>query len=142
MKTLKSLTIAGLLSLVLIFSGSASAENAPILDQPASFGTTESDLGEYIFENLDYPKSLVDEEYEVKVEITFWVDKFGHVLNAEVGSSNEVGGKDNQITPVEMSLFETAALDVVQGMPKWTPAIVHGESQPVQYKLPILFKTQ
>ena len=118
------------------------AENPPVMDQPATFGTEESDLGNYIFENLDYPKSLVDEGYSVKVEITFWVDKFGHVLNAEIGSSNEVGGKADEITPVEMSLFETAALDVVEEMPKWSPAIVQGKSLPVQYKLPILFKTQ
>ena len=118
---------------------SAMAVNKTVADEPATFGTEQTDLNSYLTEELTYPKSLVDEGYEVKVVVKFWVDKYGNVLNAELMSSevtnDKVPGKGH------IELFEQEALSTIKNMPKWNPAVVGAQHAPSQYKLPILFKT-
>ena len=136
MKTQKLIITA-----VLVITSVVSMASNPVVsnkyDEPATFGTEQTDLSEYLKEELDYPKSLVDEGYEVKVVVKFWVDKFGNVLNAELMSAEETTSKE--MAKGHLELFEEEAVETVKNMPKWNPATVNGTAAPVQYKLPILF---
>jgi periplasmic protein TonB len=140
LETLKTMTMAGALGLALMLTSSTFANNAPIVDNPTSFGEDQIDLDEYIAQNVKYPESLLESGYEVIVNITFWIDKFGNVLNAEVIKTTPVGSKKDMMSIHDLSLFETAALNAVRDMPKWDPAVINGKSLPRQYKLPIFFK--
>lgn len=140
MRTMKSHKLSGIAGGFFLLMLTASMALASSPDQPATFGTTETDLKEYLAENLEYPKSLVDEGYEVKVYVKFWVDKFGKVLNAEIHST-QLMNDTKRISEADLSLFDASALAAINVMPRWTPAVVDGKEAPVQFVLPILFKT-
>jgi hypothetical protein len=141
--TFSTMIMVGLFSLALIStSGSAFAGNPPLADNPTSFGPEQIDLNDYIAQNVQYPTSLVESGYKVVVDITFWVDKFGNVINAEIITTRKIGSKTADITSEDLSLFQEAALEAVEEMPQVRPVVIDGVVRPRQYSLPIFFREQ
>ncbi len=91
---------------------------------PAFPGGTEAWL-EFLKKFLQAPEDL-EPGQRIEVQVKFWVGVDGIVSNAEVIKS---GGKS----------FDKEVLRVLKKMPKWEPAIQHGNYVAVAYTQPVIF---
>ncbi len=91
---------------------------------PAFPGGTEAWL-EFLRKFLQAPEDL-EPGQRIEVQVKFWVGVDGIVSNAEVIKS---GGKS----------FDKEVLRVLKKMPKWEPAIQHGNYVAVAYTQPVIF---
>ncbi len=82
---------------------------------------------EYIYKNLEYPKSARENGIEGMIVVQYVVGKDGAIRDAKIIRDLGHGCGD-------------AGLKVVNSMPKWTPGMQRGKAVAVQYTLPMRFK--
>lgn len=107
------------------------------VDKGAEF---DGDINTYISENMKYPKEAMESGIEGRVVIGFKVDEDGYVKDPQVITENYSfanGAKGNGIKP---NVLATAAMEVVQKMPRWTPAEKDGKKVVMYYQQPFTFK--
>ena len=99
-----------------------------LVDQMPLFrdDTTYKELTQWLFQNVKYPAEAVAKEIQGRVFVQFIVDEQGNVRDATVIRS---------VDP----LLDQAALEVVSGMPPWSPGIQGGKPVKVYMKVPISF---
>ncbi|MGK0280114.1 MAG: TonB family protein, partial [Litorivivens sp.] len=83
-------------------------------------------LAQYIHDNLEYPNDALRHKIEGEVSIAFVIDCGGVVRNVEIIESSH-------------TYLESAALNLVHGMPVWTPASRAGQSLESKFILPLSF---
>lgn len=81
----------------------------------------------YIDRNLKYPEEAKKNKIEGVVVMQFVVEKNGDITNPRV------------VRRLEASL-DSVAMNLVKGMPRWTPASDHGVKVRCKYSVPIAFK--
>ena len=104
-------------------------------DQIASRYTTKSAefpggydaLSRYISENLEYPEQAKKQNIQGEVNVAFVIDTTGYIQNVQVVESVHY-------------FLDKSALNLVFGMPQWTPAQRRGIKVPSKFILPITFR--
>jgi len=86
-------------------------------------------LHRYIAHHIVYPQEAIDSNIQGKVIVRFVVDTEGVVTDAEI-----VRGIHPQL--------DTAAIQVVENMPKWKPGEDNGRKVNVYFAIPITFHQQ
>lgn len=81
----------------------------------------------WIMDNLDYPRTALDEGVEGRVVVSFVIERDGSVTGIEGLQS-----PDKRLTD--------AAVGAIARSPRWTPGRQHGEPVRVKYTLPVDFK--
>ena len=81
----------------------------------------------YIDRNLKYPEEAKNNKIEGVVVMQFVVEKNGDITNPRV------------VRRLEASL-DSVAMNLIKGMPRWTPASDHGVKVRCKYSVPIAFK--
>lgn len=81
----------------------------------------------YIDRNLKYPEEAKKNKIEGVVVMQFVVEKNGDITNPRV------------VRRLESSL-DSVAMNLIKGMPRWTPASDHGMKVRCKYSVPISFK--
>lgn len=81
----------------------------------------------YIDRNLKYPENAKNNKIEGVVVMQFVVEKNGDITNPRV------------VRRLEASL-DSVAMNLIKGMPRWTPASDHGVKVRCKYSVPIAFK--
>ena len=81
----------------------------------------------YIDRNLKYPEEAKENKIEGVVVMQFVVEKNGDITNPKV------------VRKLEASL-DSVAMNLIKGMPRWTPASDHGVKVRCKYSVPIAFK--
>src|SRR5689334_20494038 len=87
----------------------------------------DSKLMDYLKQNIKFPNDLKDKHVGGRVYVNFIVDTIGKVISAHVIRSSG------------FAEFDSAAIDVVNAMPNWTPGKQSGKVVSVSYNLPINF---
>jgi protein TonB len=97
-------------------------EPITVADRMPEFKNLES----YIRDSIQYPELELREGIEGTLYVTFVVEENGALSDIKIlrGISGGQGYND-------------AAIKVLEGMPKWTPGIYHGEKVRVRMNLPI-----
>ncbi len=98
-----------------------------VAEQMPEFPGGEVALINYIAENVVYPEQAQENDIEGKIFVKFVVTKKGKVDKVEV-----VRGEDD--------LLKDAAVEVVEGLPDFTPGKQRGKPVSVWYTVPIEFK--
>ena len=104
-------------------------EPDPIVDIPEvdpSFPGGEIALGQYLRDNIRYPKTAIDVGLQGRIIIGFVVDKNGNITDVSV-----LKGK--------APILDEEALRVVKSMPKWNPGMQGGRNIKARYRIPIDF---
>lgn len=81
----------------------------------------------YIDRNLKYPEEAIKNKIEGVVVMQFVVEKNGDITSPKV------------VRKLEASL-DSVAMNLIKGMPRWTPASDHGIKVRCKYSIPIAFK--
>ena len=97
------------------------------VEQMPSFPGGQKALLEYLAANVRYPDDCGEICFQGRVVVSFVVERDGSITEAKVVKS------------VYPSLDEEA-LRVVNGMPKWSPGKLNGETVRIKYVIPITFK--
>lgn len=100
-----------------------------VVEQMPSFPGGQNALFEYLTANVRYPDDCEETCVQGRVIVSFVVERDGSIAEAKVVKS------------VYPSLDEEA-LRVVNGMPKWIPGKLNGESVRTKYTIPITFRIQ
>ena len=87
-------------------------------------------MGDYLRNEIRYPKKCVEQKIEGRSIITFVVGKNGKISKVKVLRS--AGNK----------LLDKEAKRAVKSMPRWQPGTHQGKVVKVQMTLPVLFKLQ
>jgi TonB family protein len=87
-------------------------------------------MGDYLRNEIRYPKKCVEQKIEGRSIITFVVGKNGKISKVKVLRS--AGNK----------LLDKEAKRAVKSMPRWQPGTHKGKVVKVQMTLPVLFKLQ
>lgn len=89
----------------------------------------QSALFEYLAKNMKFPKSEQDKDVKARVVVSFNVCKDGSIADAKIVKS-------------QGEAFDSEALRLINGMPKWTPGTRDGKAIDVKYTIPIMFITE
>ncbi len=89
-----------------------------------SFRGGQTALMEYLSKQTVVPASVKD---KCRAIVSFTIERNGEIINAMISKSS--GNKD----------ADAEALRVVNGMPKWYPGKIKGQSVQVKYTLPVTF---
>jgi TonB family protein len=88
-------------------------------------------LDNYVNDHINYPQDAVDNDITGIVRVSFVVDENGKISKAKLVSPQRVGnGLDEE------------ALRVINNMPEWKPATVHGRKIKTRLELPISFQVE
>jgi TonB family protein len=96
-----------------------------------SFAGGTDEMRKYLKDNLKYPESAKEKEFEGTVFVDFVIDEKGRVR--EVVASDVVG------QDVDFSLKEES-VRVVASMPLWKPGTQHGKAVDTSFSIPITFE--
>ncbi len=110
---------------------SASTPSAPIYnaaEQMPRFPGGETELINFIEENLKYPEAAQKAGIEGRVIVQFVVEESGRVASPII------------LRGVEE--LNQAAIDVVNAMPAWAPGMQDGKPVNVKFTLPVTFRLQ
>lgn len=88
--------------------------------------TTYKELTQWLLQNVKYPAEAASEGIEGRVFVQFVIDEQGNV-------------KDPKVIREVDPLLDKAALDVVSGMPQWSPGKQGGKAVKVSMTVPISF---
>jgi beta-lactamase regulating signal transducer with metallopeptidase domain len=99
-------------------------ENA---DTAPQFACGKMSLEDFVKDNLVYPEDCIKEKIEGKVVLSFVISEDGFIYEYDIKE-----GADKRLVK--------AAEDLINRMPRWTPAKINGESVAMQLHLPISFK--
>lgn len=83
----------------------------------------------FMTEHLEYPPSAKENGVEGKIMVSFFIEEDGSVANVEIVKS---------LDPE----CDRAALDIVNNMPNWEPAIANGIPVVSKMVLPVVFKLE
>jgi TonB family protein len=98
-----------------------------LAEQMPAFPGGEQELMKYIAKNLSYPEDCAKNNIQGTVALRFVVGADGSIGDITV------------VRPLHSSC-DSAAVNVVRNMPKWTPGKINGEAVNVYYIVPIRFK--
>jgi protein TonB len=88
-------------------------------------------LDNYVNDHINYPQDAVDNDVTGIVRVSFVVDENGKISKAKLVSPQRVGnGLDEE------------ALRVINKMPEWKPATMHGKKIKTRLELPISFQVE
>jgi protein TonB len=88
-------------------------------------------LDNYVNDHINYPQDAVDNDVAGVVRVSFVVDEQGKISKAKLVSRQRIGnGLDEE------------ALRVVNKMPEWKPATMHGKKIKTRLELPISFQVE
>lgn len=106
----------------------ASEEIFSVAEQMPVFrnDTTYKELTQYLGQNLKYPAEAASKGIQGRVFVQFVIDEQGNV-------------KDPKVIREVDPLLDKAALDVVSGMPQWSPGKQGGKVVKVSMTVPISF---
>lgn len=107
------------------------------VDKGAEF---DGDINTYISENMKYPKEAMENGIEGRVVIGFKIDEDGYVKDPQVLTENYSNANGVSVSDIKQGILATAAMDVIQKMPRWTPAEKDGNKVVVYYQQPFTFK--
>lgn len=105
------------------------------VDKGAEF---DGDINTYISENMKYPKEAMESGIEGRVVIGFKVDEDGYVKDPQVVTENY--SYANGTNGIKANVLAGAAIEVVEKMPRWTPAEKDGKKVAIYYQQPFTFK--
>jgi TonB family protein len=97
-----------------------------VVEQQPEFPGGMKELGNFIMQNLRYPKAAQKANVQGKVFIRFIVTKEGDVTNAKILKGIGFGADEE-------------AVRVVSQMPRWKPGMQNGHAVNTEYNLPIRF---
>ncbi len=86
-------------------------------------------LEKYIRDNLNYPKLAIKQGLEGTVHVLFKITEQGKIQDPVIKSSCK-------------AILDEAAIELIQSMPNWHPALQGGKAQEAYYQLPITFQLQ
>ncbi len=93
----------------------------------AKFGAGESDLMSYLRRSIEYPKETKRDQREGIVYITFVVDEKGIAIPSYIHNEGFDGYCD------------LIVWEMIENMPRWTPAVENGEDAEMEFTLPVQF---
>jgi len=99
----------------------------PVFDSCPQFRNGIKDLDQFISGNIHYPKNARKKRTEGRVFVSIVIEKDGSVSHPKI----ERGIEDD---------LDLEALRIVNTLPKWKPAILHGKPVSVKYVLAVDFK--
>lgn len=94
--------------------------------EKAQYPGGEKELEKYLSLNLRYPNKALENRITGEVVVCFMLDEKGIISDVRVLKSLGYG-------------CDEEAIRVVEKMPAWKPAQVHGEAVKVNYILPVVF---
>jgi TonB family protein len=97
-----------------------------IYDRAQKKACSDRKLSEFIYSNITFPKLALENGVKGRVVIKFFVEKDGHITDAEIIEDIGFG-------------CGAEALRVVNLMPSWNPGRPRGRAVLCQYRLPIDF---
>ena len=97
-------------------------------DEMPTYPGGRDSLWNWVYDNLNYPRSAKEFGIERKVYVSFIVDEKGQVTNAHVLTGIDSYGD-----------CDAEALRVVKVMPKWNPGKENGKPIKVRFIIPITF---
>ncbi|MEX1132407.1 MAG: energy transducer TonB [Flavobacteriales bacterium] len=97
-----------------------------VLDDMPAFPEGEPALFKFLGSNIRYPAAALDHGFSGVVYVTFIVDKYGSIQNAEVLRGVHYG-------------LDAESLRVVRAMPRWKPGTYMDKPVRTQYNLPVRF---
>jgi TonB family protein len=99
----------------------------PVFKYVEQMPSAPYNIGEYLSENIVYPKKAMKNDEHGRVIVRFVVNEVGSIEDATITRS------------VSMEI-DAEAIRVVSAMPAWSPGIQNGEAVKVYYSLPINFE--
>ena len=97
----------------------------------AEFPGGQKALDNYVNDHINYPQTAIDNDVSGVVRVSFVVNESGQITRAKLVGPAKVGnGLDEE------------ALRVVNAMPAWKPAMVHGKKVKTRLELPISFQVE
>lgn len=127
MKILLSIILSFFPLLIIAQDGSLGKDNFLEGFSYPSFPGGETEMHKFINKRLVYPSSALEEKIEGNVHLIFTVREEGNINNIRVIRSLHPD-------------CDSIAVNIVQSMPKWTPARQNGKNTPMNYSLPIRFQ--
>jgi len=100
--------------------------SVPFIEQMPAFPGGTNEMFNFIRHNLNYPRQARKKQISGKVEVEFFIDEKGNVVDEKVVKAIG-GGCDEE------------ALRVVRLMPRWQPGKRNGVPDKVKYTLPFIF---
>lgn len=97
------------------------------VEKKAEFPGGTKELMLYLAENIEYPEKAMDEGIQGRVLVRFVVRKDGSIVDPKVIRSAD-------------PLLDREAIRVVENMPDWIPARLHGKAVSSHFTLPITFR--
>lgn len=107
------------------------------VDKGAEF---DGDINTYISENMKYPKEAMESGIEGRVVIGFKIDENGYVKDPKVVTENYSYANGAKRDGIKPNVLAAAAMEVIQKMPRWTPAEKDGKKVAMYYQQPFTFK--
>lgn len=101
-------------------------DKKPTKTQMPSFPGGQKAMMQYLAENVKYPENARKNGKSGRVIVQFIVEKDGSITETKV------------IKSIDPEL-DAEALRIVNGMPKWTPAIQDGKTVRIKFFMPIVF---
>ncbi|MCM1311544.1 MAG: energy transducer TonB [Bacteroides sp.] len=98
-----------------------------VADKMPEFPGGTTAMGEYVYENIQYPKDALLDGRQAVVMVEFVVEKDGSLSSMYIL---------NKVSPV----FAKEALRVIKSMPKWTPGVRKGKPARMRYCIPVVFQ--
>jgi protein TonB len=114
--------------------GVITAEKRVIVEETIpAFSYHGKGISEFIIDNLNYPKSAIENGIEAKIVVDFVVDTLGRVVNV---TSREDGNARLQ------ALVDEAIRVMKSSSGYWKPAYINGKKVRMKMRIPITFKLE
>jgi TonB family protein len=103
--------------------------SADFPDVEAQFMGGTAGFQKYIFENIIYPQTALENEDQGKVYMSFVVEANGTISQVEI---------ERGVTPE----LDAEAFRIINAMPNWTPGEARGKAVRTRCRVPIVFKLE
>lgn len=115
------------------------------VDEMAEFPGGMEAMGQFIGDNIEYPKADKEAQIEGAVLVQFIISDAGQITQAKAldfGKFTSYNSKDGTKTSSSKATeaMTKEAIRVIETMPDWKPAQKEGKSVAVQFSLPIRFQ--
>ena len=100
-------------------------------DRDAEFVGGDSSLMKYIYCRIGNQLFSENDDSAARIIVQFRINREGDHGNFKIMYENEEAKSNPE--------YKNEVIQIMQGMPKWTPGIVNGIKQEFQYNLPIKF---
>jgi len=117
-----------LLGFTTVYSQNALSSNDKVYTVVQQKPQFPGDINKFLSDNLKYPEDARKNNIQGTVYVQFVVEKDGSVSGVKVLRGVQGGAS-----------LESEAVQVVSGMPKWTPGVQDGSPVRVSYLLPVRF---